>query len=772
MRNNRRFVSMFCSMLLITAVTISGCGEAAAPASGPEAEIALLEPVNDAVVWEAAVRRTLYDAKVYSAGVFPEVREYSFEKDVVLDQLKAFPGESVKKGSVLAYADNSALEESIEKKEKEIQAMEESYEEYRKATEESLVDPTWRAEYLRTVVENLQREKPEEYLPEGTPGEGGASGGSGGNSQGNAPADGGGNSEAAASGEREKNPEYLQWEEQYHKYEGDYRILAHSVDMTRAQLEQRRELYELEHAYALRQLERMKKELQLGILKSVGTGSVVGFRQESNNYFGSYYSIDRIFKEKGSRISAKDPFVAIGDMEHKLLKCQYINKITAANAKDMYALIDGKRYEIVYQPMDSEEYSRRSAAKETIYSTFELAEPAAEVAVGDFAVILVVNDIRENVLSVPVSALHKDAGGSFVYVLEGEGSTAVTVETGMSDGAYTEILSGIKEGDRVLVPEARAAGEGRAKVAKGSFHSNFKGSGYLAYPSSVRVTNPVTYGTTYFVEYLTAMYEHVEKGQVLARIRVQPDPVALKRQQLRLERLRERLADLEKEYAEASEAVKKSMEKTLEARREEIEEARELLDKMNGDYAATEIRASQSGVIIGMNSFQPEDILSADAILVEIAKEETCYVVLDNDNQLLTYGNKVTVSYKDKAGNPGTTQGMVANLSEAGAGSSMKSEFSLILLPPEVVSDMTSAAIDPSGWLTRVSFQVEAVIREMNDVCVVPRSAVWEVEGSTYVFVVEADGSIVARSFVAGGYDASNYWVVEGLTEGTEICVR
>lgn len=761
MRNNRRFVSMFCSMLLITAVTMSGCGEAAAPASSPETEIALLEPVNDAVIWEAAARRTLYDAKVYSAGVFPEVREYSFEKDGSLDRLTAFPGESVKKGSVLAYADLSLLKDSIEKKEKEIQAMEESYEEYRKATEESLVDPEWRAEYLRTVVENLQREKPEEYLPEkkpeadaGSP-EGGASG-----------------EDAASPGEREKNPEYLQWEEQYHKYEGDYRILAHDADMTRAQLEQRKELYELEHAYALKQLERMKKELALGTLKSAGAGCVVGFRQEDNNYFGSYYSIDRIFKEKGSIISAKDPFVAIGDMEHKLLKCQYINKITAANAKDMYALIDGKRYEIVYQPMDSEEYSRRSAAKETIYSTFELAEPAEEVAVGDFAVILVVNDIRENVLSVPVSALHKDTDGSFVYVMEGEGSTAVTVETGMSDGVYTEILSGIQEGDRVLVPEARAVGEGRTTVAKGSFHSNFKGSGYLAYPSSVRVQNPVTYGTTYFVEYLTAMYEHVEKGQVLARVRVQPDSVALKRQETRLERLEERLADQEKEYAEASEAVKESMEKTLEARKKEIEEARELLDKMKGDYATTEIRASQSGVVIGMNNFQPEDILSADALLVEIAKEDTCYVVIDNDNQLLTYGNTVTVSYRDKEGNPGTTQGMVANLSEAGAGSSMKSEFSLILLPPEVVSDMTSATMDPSGWLTRVSFQVEAVIREMNDVCVVPKSAVWEAGGSTYVFVVEADGKIVARSFVAGGYDASNYWVVEGLTEGTEICLK
>ena len=50
--------------------------------------------------------------------------------------------------------------------------------------------------------------------------------------------------------------------------------------------------------------------------------------------------------------------------------------------------------------------------------------------------------------------------------------------------------------------------------------------------------------------------------------------------------------------------------------------------------------------------------------------------------------------------------------------------------------------------------------------------AVTEKNGNTYVSVVKENGEIVAQRFVAGGYNANNYWVVEGLTEGMEICLE
>ena len=59
----------------------------------------------------------------------------------------------------------------------------------------------------------------------------------------------------------------------------------------------------------------------------------------------------------------------------------------------------------------------------------------------------------------------------------------------------------------------------------------------------------------------------------------------------------------------------------------------------------------------------------------------------------------------------------------------------------------------------------------MNQVLLVPRAAVWEVGNQKYVLVAGEEG-VVARSFIAGGYDASHYWVVDGLTEGMELCLK
>lgn len=719
MKNSRRIVYL----ILILAMFISGCGSL--ETSGENGKIALLEPVNDSSDWEVAAYRNLYDTKIYPATVYPYTEEYSFKKNVTFDHFCVYPGESVKRNAVLAYADDSELEKRIKDKEEQIREMEEQFLEYKKETEESLYESQSDVDRLKGIVETLQGQKPEEYLPAG------------------------GDASETDGGRPGKNPEYLQWEAMFNRFEGDYRIKAHNLDIARTKLEQRTQLYELDHAYALKQLQGMKNELSLGVLTSSMEGSVVAVGSMGN----------------GQQINEKEKVIAIGDMEHKLLKCQYINKSTAKKAKDIYAIIDGRRYEIVYQPIDSDEYSRLSALNETIYSTFEFAEAADEISAGDFVMITVVNDIRENVLSVSKSALHKDATGTFVYVLKGEESVAVNVETGMSDGVYTEILSGIEAGDKIMATEVITPGENRAVVKKGNFHSNFSGNGYMIYPSASWVSNPVTHGTVYFVEYLADLYEHVEKGDVIARIRVQPDELALQRNLVRLERLRERLADLKRENAEAN-------EKLIAAREKEIDKVQQLVNEIRADFATTEIRASQSGTIVAMWHYQPEDIVYAKGLFVDIAEESTCYVALENSNQLLQYGNEVTISYSNGDNSTGTARGVVANLSEGGVSSSLKSDYSLVLLPEEVIGDMASAVPDWNGYMVRAHYKVNAVIREMDNVLVVPRDAVWDVSGQTYVLVEQEDGTIVAQSFIAGGYDASNYWVVDGLTEGMKICLK
>jgi RND family efflux transporter MFP subunit len=63
-------------------------------------------------------------------------------------------------------------------------------------------------------------------------------------------------------------------------------------------------------------------------------------------------------------------------------------------------------------------------------------------------------DEQKNVLAVPNDAVHEDSGGRpVVKVLTGSNWTDRVVEIGLSDGHYTEVKSGLKEGEVVQVKQ-------------------------------------------------------------------------------------------------------------------------------------------------------------------------------------------------------------------------------------------------------------------------------------------------------------------------------
>ncbi len=75
----------------------------------------------------------------------------------------------------------------------------------------------------------------------------------------------------------------------------------------------------------------------------------------------------------------------------------------------------------------------------------------AGIEVGTAGTIQVVADRRENVLCIPLSAIHTADDGSYVYVLNEDNMREVKwVETGLAGDDTVEILSGLTEGERVI----------------------------------------------------------------------------------------------------------------------------------------------------------------------------------------------------------------------------------------------------------------------------------------------------------------------------------
>lgn len=67
---------------------------------------------------------------------------------------------------------------------------------------------------------------------------------------------------------------------------------------------------------------------------------------------------------------------------------------------------------------------------------------------------------RENVLAVPGKAIKREGGKKVVTVLENGKPVQKVVKTGWKDGAYTEIVDGLREGDTVITGEIAKKEEG------------------------------------------------------------------------------------------------------------------------------------------------------------------------------------------------------------------------------------------------------------------------------------------------------------------------
>lgn len=69
---------------------------------------------------------------------------------------------------------------------------------------------------------------------------------------------------------------------------------------------------------------------------------------------------------------------------------------------------------------------------------------------GQFVRAEVVTDVRENALLLPQSAIREFRGRSFVTVVEEQGRRETSVEIGLSDDRWVEIVSGLREGEGVI----------------------------------------------------------------------------------------------------------------------------------------------------------------------------------------------------------------------------------------------------------------------------------------------------------------------------------
>lgn len=93
----------------------------------------------------------------------------------------------------------------------------------------------------------------------------------------------------------------------------------------------------------------------------------------------------------------------------------------------------------------------------TFNAYISLLLPPATIKPGMSATAIIQVARHDDVLSIPSSAIQSSNGTSTVRILKGGVSQTIDVETGISSDTNTEITSGLKEGDTVIVGEAPSA---------------------------------------------------------------------------------------------------------------------------------------------------------------------------------------------------------------------------------------------------------------------------------------------------------------------------
>lgn len=716
---------------LAAMVVFTGCGSTnQVDVNNDHSEgIELIEPASVSISYVAAKTRTLYDYTAISAYVVPEITELSYDDAQSFAEYGKLPGDEVHAGDVIIYGNTESLEDQIKGLKENIADSDKAYNKELKKLNEDIDTNEADVREKQEALDKLYAGNPQ-LVDDGT---------------------------FDALNRRHDSPDLM-------KLLGWHASAIASLDHLNQRKKELTQLYALDNGNRQNQLRHLNESVENAKLKATTDGVVM-----SVGYYG--------YASNTNWIGSRKAVAAVGDTSKLQLKCEYVGKSVVNSAEDVYAIVNGERYEVEYQPLDTEEYERLEEQNGVVYATFNLIDPLGKVSVGDYAVIMIVKHRKQDVLAIPTNAITYENGVASVTVLNENEKNITTVKCGVKDGNYTEILSGLNDGDKILCEQSEITGNNSENLTKGGVSNTFTGNGYILYPSEVNLENPVKHGVTYLDEMCVTRYQQVEKGEVIAKIHVLADEVEIARQERRLSREQARLNDLIKDGELKN-------EEAIEMKREVIADISESLADMKTDRDLTEIVAPFAGVITELNeNLEPGDIIGIGSGIGYIADVSSSYIVVDDPDNLLNYGNDATISINAN-GKKMSTEGQVVTVNAIAIGKDLRESRSgiiqyltwnqgsgsaLVRLPEEDVAAIAGSSNGENGWW-RTRFSVSVKTRQMDNVVLVPKKAVKEISGSRYVKVMQEDGSLDYVSFISGGADGNNYWVAEGLDEGMKIC--
>jgi len=156
----------------------------------------------------------------------------------------------------------------------------------------------------------------------------------------------------------------------------------------------------------------------------------------------------------GDSVTTFETLFVIASDEELRIETDYISKTKFRSADRVEAVIGEETFQVEIVPYETKEYLRLALAGKTVHSFFTVVGNNKHLSEGQYVALTIYTSSRENALTVPVSAMHSDEEGKYVYVRREDGtSERRSVEVGIHSVVDYEILSGLQEGELVYVKE-------------------------------------------------------------------------------------------------------------------------------------------------------------------------------------------------------------------------------------------------------------------------------------------------------------------------------
>lgn len=179
--------------------------------------------------------------------------------------------------------------------------------------------------------------------------------------------------------------------------------------------------------------------------------------------------VGRRLADRGQAVAPSTPLIRLIEVDPALIVVPIIER-------DLHRILVGMPVTVRTDARPGELFQGRvtgisptlATATRTAEVRVEVPNPARRLQPGMFANVEILLARRENVIAVPIDAvLERDGGQSVFVVLEATAQTR-PVQLGISDGTMVEIVSGLTEGEVIVIAGHRTLRDGMPVVVPGS----------------------------------------------------------------------------------------------------------------------------------------------------------------------------------------------------------------------------------------------------------------------------------------------------------------